>query len=68
LPPPKRVLVTFTPEQWRIIESLKGEMGRGDADAVRTIVVSWLIEKGFAGRAELNQHRTSSIARRRSSD
>ncbi len=54
---PKRVLVTFTPEQWRIIESLKGEMGRGDAAAVRTIVISWLIEKGFALQAIKNRAR-----------
>jgi len=44
---PKRVLVTFTPEQWNIIKSLKGELGNGDADIVRNIVISWLAEKSF---------------------
>ena len=37
------------------------------ADAVRTIVISWLIEKGFAGRAALEKPRDS-FGRRRSSD
>jgi len=44
---PKRVLVTFTAEQWKILETLKGELGRSDADVVRNIIVSWLINKHF---------------------
>jgi hypothetical protein len=44
---PKRVLVTFTHEQWNILESLKGEIGRSDADVVRNIIVTWLIDKKF---------------------
>ena len=55
LPREKRVLVSFTPEQWKLIESVKGEMGRGDADAVRTIVVSWLIEKDIAIQSIMNK-------------
>ena len=47
----KRVLVTFTSEQWKTIESLKGIMGRADADVVRTIVLNWLIDKGYFARA-----------------
>ncbi len=66
MPPSKRVLVTFTPEQWRIIEAMKGEFGRGDADAVRTIVVSWLIEKGFAAQAILNKAHDGTEKRGRS--
>ncbi len=44
---PKRVLVTFTAEQWQTLETLKGELGRSDADVVRNIVISWLINKRF---------------------
>jgi len=50
----KRVLVTFTPKQWKIIESLKDEMGRSDADAVRNIVMAWLLEKKYIGNEKKN--------------
>jgi len=40
---PKRVLVTFTAEQWESLKSMKGELGRSDADIVRNIVVFWLM-------------------------
>lgn len=43
----KRVQVSFTSEQWDLIESLKGNMGNSDADAVRNIVLAWLAEKSF---------------------
>ena len=43
----KRVQVSFTQEQWELIENLKGNMGKSDADAVRNIVISWLAEKSF---------------------
>jgi hypothetical protein len=43
----KRVLVTFTQQQWELVRPLIGRMGRGDADTVRGIVVSWLFEKGL---------------------
>lgn len=43
----KRVLVTFTKEQWDVIDSLKGQLGRGDAGVVNSIVINWLIEKGL---------------------
>ena len=43
----KRVQVSFTEEQWELIENLKGNMGKSDADAVRNIVISWLSEKSF---------------------
>lgn len=43
----KRVQVSFTQEQWDLIENLKGNMGKSDADAVRNIVISWLSEKSF---------------------
>jgi len=43
----KRVQVSFTEKQWKMIETLRGEMGDNDADIVRNIVVAWLAEKSF---------------------
>ena len=43
----KRIQVTFTVEQWKLIEKLKGEMGNADADIIRNIVIAWLSEKSF---------------------
>ncbi|MGC8988363.1 CopG family transcriptional regulator [Infirmifilum sp.] len=47
----KRVQVTFTEEQWSLIERLKGVMGSGDAEVVRNIVLSWLAEKSMVSSA-----------------
>ena len=44
---PKRVLVTFTAEQWEALESMRGELGRSDADIVRNIVVFWLMNAKY---------------------
>ena len=41
----KRVQVTFTKAQWDLIETLRGELGDGDAEMVRNIVLAWLAEK-----------------------
>jgi hypothetical protein len=41
----KRVQVTFTEEQWRLIEKFRGVMGNDDAEIVRNIVLAWLSEK-----------------------
>ena len=43
----KRVQVSFTEEQWELIEQVKESFGNTDADAVRNIVISWLAEKSF---------------------
>ena len=43
----KRVQVTFTEEQWRIISKMRGSLGGSDADTVRNIVLAWLAEKSF---------------------
>ena len=43
----KRVLVTFTYDQWQLIEVLKGSLGNGDAEVIRNIVISWLSEKSL---------------------
>ena len=41
----KRVQVTFTEEQWSLIELFRGVMGNDDAEIVRNIVLAWLAEK-----------------------
>jgi hypothetical protein len=43
----KRVQVTFTKEQWDLIEKLKGELGSSDSEIVRNIVIGWLMEKSL---------------------
>ena len=43
----KRVQVSFTLRQWKMLEILRGEMGDSDADIVRNIVLAWLAEKSF---------------------
>lgn len=43
----KRVQVSFTDRQWRLIEKLKGEMGMSESEIVRNIVLAWLSEKSL---------------------
>jgi len=43
----KRVQVTFTEEQWRIISKMRGSFGESDANIVRNIILAWLAEKSF---------------------
>ena len=43
----KRIQVTFTKEQWALIEKLKGEMGVTDSEVIRNVVMGWLMEKSF---------------------
>jgi hypothetical protein len=47
----KRVQVTFTEEQWSLIERFRGIMGRDDAEIVRNIVLSWLSEKSLVSES-----------------
>ncbi len=41
----KKIQIVFTDEQWQAISSLRGMMGKSDADLVRNIAMSWLSEK-----------------------
>ncbi|MGA9099319.1 MAG: CopG family transcriptional regulator [Methanotrichaceae archaeon] len=43
----KRVQVVFTNEQWSLIERFRGDLGVGDAEIVRNIVLAWLSEKSI---------------------
>ena len=43
----KRVLVSFSQTQWKLIEQCKEIMGSGDAEVLRNIVLAWLAEKSL---------------------
>lgn len=43
----KRVQVVFTGEQWSLIENFRGDLGSGDAEIVRNMVLAWLSEKSI---------------------
>lgn len=43
----KRIQVSFTEQQWKLLNHFKGELGESDAEVIRNIVMSWLAEKGF---------------------
>ena len=43
----KRIQVTFTWEQWKLIENFKGMMGQSDSEVIRNIVLAWLSEKSI---------------------
>jgi len=43
----KRVQVTFTKNQWELIEKLRGTLGQTDAEIIRNIVLTWLSEKSI---------------------
>lgn len=44
---PKKVQVTFSDGQWKLIRRLKGTIGDNDSEIVRNIVVSYLSEKSY---------------------
>lgn len=43
----KKIQVSFSEKQLDLLQLMKGEMGDTDADVVRSIVISWLAEKGL---------------------
>lgn len=51
----KRIQVSFTKEQWKLLNHFKGEMGESDAEVIRNIVMSWLAEKGFIAQVVKNK-------------
>ena len=55
----KRVQVVFTPEQWALIENFRGELGNGDAEIVRNIVLAWLAEKSITSTNAKNKLNTN---------
>lgn len=51
----KKVQVSFTKGQWKLIENLRDEFGNGDSDIVRNIVMAWLAEKSFISHTVKNK-------------
>ncbi len=44
---PRRALVSLPDAAWKIIDSLKGELGDGDAEIIRNIVMLYFIQNGY---------------------
>lgn len=58
----RRVQVTFTEEQWGLIERFRGIVGREDAEIVRNIVLAWLAEKSIiAEEVKKSLYREASV-------
>jgi len=54
---PKKVQVTFSDGQWKLIEKLKGAIGDTDSEIVRNIVISYLSEKSYIKEEAVNRIR-----------
>ena len=48
----KKVLVSFPEGIFNLIRELKGKFGESDSEVVRTIVISFLSEKGYLSKRE----------------
>lgn len=44
---PKKVQVTFSDGQWRLVEKLRGTIGDNESEIVRNIVIAYLSEKSY---------------------
>ena len=51
----KKVQVTFSNGQWKLIEKLKGTIGDTDSDVVRNIVIAYLSEKSYIKEETTNK-------------
>jgi|Deesub1362A_J573_1020465.scaffolds.fasta_scaffold00342_53 hypothetical protein len=52
----KRITVTVPEGTWEVIETnLKGVMGDKDAEILRNIIISWLVEHGFIKKKEVGK-------------
>jgi len=52
---PKKVQVTFSDGQWKLIEKLKGTIGDTDSEVVRNIVISYMSEKSYIKEETFNR-------------
>jgi len=48
----KKVLVSLPEEIFSLVRDLKGKFGESDSEVVRTIVISFLSEKGYLSKRE----------------
>jgi hypothetical protein len=44
---PRKVQVTFSDGQWKLIGKLKGTIGDTDSEVIRNVVISYLSEKSY---------------------
>lgn len=55
---PKKVQVTFSDGQWKLIEKLKGTIGDTDSEIVRNIVIAYLSEKSYIKEETYNKSKS----------
>jgi hypothetical protein len=48
--------VIFNANQWALIEKFRGEMGEGDSELVRNIILAWLAEKSMISSTVKARH------------
>lgn len=48
----KKVLVSLPEGIYKIVKDLKGKIGESDSEVVRTMVISFLSEKGYLVKKE----------------
>jgi len=53
----KKIQVTFSNGQWKLIEKLKGTIGDTDSEIVRNIVISYLSEKSYIKEEAINKNK-----------
>jgi hypothetical protein len=59
----RRALVSLPEGVWKVIdEKLKGEIGDGDSEVIRNIVIAYLTEKGYLLSMKAKGPSTNSIA------
>ena len=48
----KKVLVSLPEEIFKLVRELRGKFGESNSEVVRTIVISFLSEKGYLSKRE----------------
>jgi len=48
----KKVLVSLPEGIFKLVRDLKGKLGESDSEVVRTMVISFLSEKGYLAKGE----------------
>ena len=48
----KKVLVSLPEGIFKLVRELKGEIGDSDSEVIRTMVISFLSEKGYLAKKE----------------
>lgn len=51
----KKVLVSLPEGIYTLIQELKGKFGESDSEIVRTILISYLSEKGYLSKREKHE-------------